>query len=203
MSQIKKLSSEQLTTFIIFIQHKQLDQAENLLIERVSLSSVAAKNLVQLLHNDADALQMFKENPQILDQAHQTHVKTESKSFEFSFHSSKVKITDKDGKTTEINDQSPEWEQVKKQFNIDLTQPDALSNFAKNFMDGHFQINRTTSKNVESNQFDHQTVNPSQNNHTANSGVEDLTQSKKSNSILLIIGLIILSGIWGFYYFQA
>ena len=208
MSQIKQLTSEQLNTFINFIQISQLEQAENLLIEQINLSPTAAKNLVQLLHKDVDALQMFKENPQILNQEHQTQVKTESKAFEFSFHSSKIKMTDKDGKTTEINDQSPERDTIKKQFNIDLTQPDALSNFAKSFMDGNFQMNNTESKGFDSNPSNNQTFDDTQNTsiHTSNmpnSGVEDLTKSKKSNSILLAIGLIILIGICGLYYFQT
>ncbi len=213
MSQIKQLTSEQLNTFINFIQISQLEQAENLLIEQINLSPTAAKNLVQLLHKDVDALQMFKEKPQILDQEHKSQVKTESKAFEFSFHSSKIKMTDKDGKATEINDQSPEWDTIKKQFNIDLTQPDALSSFAKSFMDGNFQMNNTESKGFDSQSFDsnpsnNQTFDATQNTsiHTSNmpnSGVEDLTKSKKSNSILLAIGLIVLVGICGLYYFQT
>ncbi len=216
MSQLKELNPEQLQTFVDYIQADRLDQAEMFLIETINLKPTAANNLVQLLHEDADALQMFKENPQILDQQQtdsHTKSKIESNTFEFNFHSSKIKMTDKDGKTTEINDQSPEWDNIKKQLNIDLSQPDALSNLAKNLMDGHLQMNSTESKGFGSKSFDsiftsNQTTETTQHttsNHPnmPNSGVEDLTKSKKSNSILLIIGLIIFCGILGLYYFKA
>lgn len=111
---MKKLNAEQLQTFTNFIQAHQLKEAKNLLIETIQLSPKAAENLVQLLNDSHDALKMFKDNPQILDQEHQSSIKTESKSFEINFHSSKVKITDKDGRSIEINDQQPEWESIKK-----------------------------------------------------------------------------------------
>ena len=125
------------------------------------------------------------------------NIKNESKSFEFNFSSSTVKMTNQDGKTIEINDQHPDWQEIKKQFQIDLTQPDALSKFAENFMQGETQ---NTSSQAKSSSYD--STSPT---HASvqTSGVEDLSHQNKSSSMLLLIGFLVLIGIAAFYYFKT
>jgi hypothetical protein len=103
------------------------------------------------------------------------NIKNESKSFEFNFSSSTVKMTNQDGKTIEINDQHPDWQEIKKQFQIDLTQPDALSKFAENFMQGQTQNTSSQAKSsYDSTSSYHASVQTS--------GVEDLSHQNKSSS---------------------
>ena len=124
------------------------------------------------------------------------NIKNGSKSFEFNFSSSTVKMTNQDGKTIEINDQHPDWQEIKKQFQIDLTQPDALFKFAENFMQGQTQ---NTSSQAKSSSYD--STSPT---HASvqTSGVEHLSHQNKSSSMLLLIGFLVLIGIAAFYYFK-
>ena len=112
-------------------------------------------------------------------------------------HIPPFRLIDQDGKTIEINDQHPDWQEIKKQFQIDLTQPDALSKFAENFMQGQTQ---NTSSQAKSSSYD--STSPT---HASvqTSGVEDLSHQNKSSSMLLLIGFLVLIGIAAFYYFKT
>jgi hypothetical protein len=78
-----------------------------------------------------------------------------------------------------------------------LTQPDALSKFAENFMQGETQ---NTSSQAKSSSYD--STSPT---HASvqTSGVEDLSHQNKSSSMLLLIGFLVLTGIAAFYYFKT
>ena len=191
-----QLNQTQLQALLDLLEHRQTEQAEQFLIAHLQLDPTAAKNLVRILYESSDALQAFKANPQILS-GEMPNIKNESNSFEFNFSSSTVKMTNQDGKTIEINDQHPDWQEIKKQFQIDLTQPDALSKFAENFMQGQTQ---NTSSQAKSSSYD--STSPT---HALvqTSGVEDLSHQNKSSSMLLLIGFLVLIGIAAFYYFKT
>ena len=191
-----QLNQTQLQTLLDLLEHHRTEQAEQFLIAQLQLDPTAAKKLVRILYESSDALQAFKANPQILS-GEMPNIKNESKSFEFNFSSSTVKMTNQDGKTIEINDQHPDWQEIKKQFQIDLTQPDALSKFAENFMQGQTQ---NTSSQAKPSSYD--STSPT---HASvqSSGVEDLSHQNKSSSILLLIGFFVLIGIAAFYYFKT
>jgi dihydrodipicolinate reductase len=195
-----QLSPLQLQEFTDLIENNQLDQAELLLIEQLNLSPTASKNLVKILSQSSQAMQSFQANPQVVfadDPEFNKKIKsTESKSFEFNFSSTQVKITDKDGKMIEVNDQHPDWQEIKKQFNIDLTEPDALTKFAESFMQEQHQ---NAAPQTSFKQNDSTTVHDSALKMT---GVEDLSHQNKSSSIWLLIGLLVLIGIAAFYYFK-
>lgn len=191
-----QLNHTQLQTLLDLLEHHQIEQAEQFLIAQLQLDPTTVKNLVRILHESPDALQTFKTNPQILS-GEIPNIKNESKSFEFNFSSSTVKMTNQDGKTIEINDQHPDWQEIKKQFQIDLTQPDALSKFAENFLRGQTQ---NTSSQVKSSSLD--STSPTYSS-IQTSGVEDVSQQNKSSSMLLLIGFLVLIGIAAFYYFKT
>lgn len=191
-----QLNHTQLQALLDLLEHHQIEQAEQFLIAQLQLDPTTVKNLVRILHESPDALQTFKTNPQILS-GEIPNIKNESKSFEFNFSSSTVKMTNQDGKTIEINDQHPDWQEIKKQFQIDLTQPDALSKFAENFLRGQTQ---NTSSQVKSSSLD--STSPTYSS-IQTSGVEDVSQQNKSSSMLLLIGFLVLIGIAAFYYFKT
>lgn len=195
-----QLNPQQLQEFSTLMKLSQYDQAEQLLIEQLHLSPIASKNLVHALSQSDEAMKSFQANPQIVfaDSAefNKEMKAVEHKSFEFNFSSSKVKMTNKEGKVVEIDDQHPDWQEIKKQFNIDLTQPDALSKFAESFRQGQ-------SQNKDSQEtFSSQDTSASPHSSTP-AGVEDLNHQNKSSSIWLLIGFILLIGVFAFYYFKT
>lgn len=195
-----QLNPQQLQEFSTLMKLNQYDQAEQILIEQLHISPIAAKNLVIALSKSDDAMKSFQANPQVMfadsPEFNKEMKSVERKSFEFSFSSSKVKMTNKEGKVIEIDDQHPDWQEIKKQFNIDLTQPDALSKFAESFMQGQ-------SQNKDSQEtFSSQDTNASPHSSTP-AGVEDLNHQNKSSSLWLLIGFILLVGVAAFYYFKT
>lgn len=110
------------------------------MIEQLHLSATTSKKLIKALSKSDEVMKSFQRNPKIVfaDSAEfNEELKSgTSTSFNFNFSSSKIKMTNKDGKTVEIDDQHPDWQEIKKQFNIDLTQPEALSKFAESFIQG-------------------------------------------------------------------
>lgn len=208
---MKQLNSEQLQQFILLLEHHRTYEVESLLIEKIGLLPIAAKNLVRLLDESPEALKIFKENPQILESEQLSNIKTESQSFNFNFHSSKVKITNQDGKTIEITDRDPEWQNLKKQFNIDLTEPEALSNFVETFKQTHFQQTTSNSTRLDCSEVDSTPYNHSNFSNTQasdnqrhhNAGVEDLSQNNKSKSRLLSLLILVVIASAIFYFMKS
>ncbi|MFW1801297.1 hypothetical protein ACG9YX_14850 [Acinetobacter nematophilus] len=192
-----QLNPQQLEEFLTRLKQQRYDQAERLLIEQLHLSATTSKKLVKALSKSDEAMKSFQRNPKIVfaDSAEfNEELKSgTSTSFNFNFSSSKIKMTDKDGKTVEIDDQHPDWQEIKKQFNIDLTQPEALSKFAESFIQG--QTHNTATQET----FSTQDVSASHHS-SGTTGVEDLSHQNKSSAIWLLLGFTLLIGAVVSYY---
>lgn len=141
------------------------------------------------------------ENPQDLNEfVHNTQtdqIKTETQNFEYNFSSRKIKFTDNNGKTVEIDDQHPEWHKIEQQFNIDLSQPDALKNFVKQFNQNHDgNKSQADDQPSQGSEFTQHNTSP-----VPNSGIENLGQKNHFGRVILLMAIIFLIGI-AYVYFQ-
>ena len=175
-----QFTDDQKHEILSLIQQNRKVEAVKLVRESANLGLYDAKNFVDSL----------MENPEILnDFIH--NIQRESQSVDYNFSTRKIKFTDKDGKTVEIDDQHPEWQNIQKQFNVDLNQPDSLHNLIQQFSQNHTE-NRTQTSEHQSNNFQQIQTNTSP---ISNAGIEDLSKKDRFGKVMLIIAILFLLSI--------
>ena len=181
-----QFTDDQKHEILSLIQQNRKVEAVKLVRESANLGLYDAKSFVDSLMESPEILNDFIHN-----------IQRESQSVDYNFSTRKIKFTDKDGKTVEIDDQHPEWQNIQKQFNVDLSQPDSLQNLIQQFSQNHTE-NRIQTSEHQSNNFQQIQTNTSP---ISNAGIEDLSKKEHFGRVMLIIAILFLLSIL-YLYFQ-